>query len=113
MGITPILSVSRTKPPAHPQCNSGQRVDMCFWANLSVWMVLLSHVLSPASSTETSKALTQDNSRPGSQGLLEVLRLLSAGDHRSLNHPQSLFKILLERTGCPQRTDGTQGDCEL
>ncbi|XP_031229154.1 zinc transporter ZIP12 [Mastomys coucha] len=86
---------------------------MCFWTNLSVWMVLLSHSISLASSTETGKALTQDKSRAGSQSLLEVLRVFSAGDHRSLNHPQSLIKILLERTGCPQRTDGTQGDCKL
>ncbi|XP_052012893.1 zinc transporter ZIP12 isoform X2 [Apodemus sylvaticus] len=86
---------------------------MCFWTNLSVWMVLLSLALSLASSTETGKALTQDSSRPGSQGLLDVLRFLSAGDHPSLSHPQSLIKILLERTGCPQRTDGTRGDCTL
>ncbi|XP_021050213.1 zinc transporter ZIP12 [Mus pahari] len=86
---------------------------MCFWTNLSVWMILLSHSLSLISSTETSKALTQDSSRAGSQGLLEVLRVLSAGDHWSLSHPQSLIKILLERTGCPQRTNGTQGDCKL
>uniref|UniRef100_Q5FWH7-2 Isoform 2 of Zinc transporter ZIP12 n=1 Tax=Mus musculus TaxID=10090 RepID=Q5FWH7-2 len=86
---------------------------MCFWTNLSVWMILLSHSLSLVSSTETGKTLTQNNSRAGSQGLLEVLRVLSAGDHWSLNHPQSLIKILLERTGCPQRTDWTQGDCKL
>lgn len=73
----------------------------------------MSHSFSLASSTETSKALTQDNSRVGSHSLLEVLRVLSAGDDRSLNHPQSLIKILLERTGCPQRTDGTQEDCKL
>lgn len=76
-------------------------------------MILLSHSLSLVSSTETGKTLTQNNSRAGSQGLLEVLRVLSAGDHWSLNHPQSLIKILLERTGCPQRTDWTQGDCKL
>ncbi|EDL08065.1 mCG1029977, partial [Mus musculus] len=98
------------KPPIHPQHNPSPRVDMCFWTNLSVWMILLSHSLSLVSSTETGKTLTQNNSRAGSQGLLEVLRVLSAGDHWSLNHPQSLIKILLERTGCPQRTDWTQGD---
>lgn len=76
-------------------------------------MVLLSHSGSIASSTETSKALHQDNSRAGGQDLLEVLRVLSAGDHRSHSHPQSLIKVLLERTGCPQRKNGTQGDCEL
>uniref|UniRef100_A0A8C6N2I0 Zinc transporter ZIP12 n=1 Tax=Mus spicilegus TaxID=10103 RepID=A0A8C6N2I0_MUSSI len=101
------------KPPIHPQHNPSPRVDMCFWTSLSVWMILLSHSLSLVSSTETGKTLTQNNSRAGSQGLLEVLRVLSAGDHWSLNHPQSLIKILLERTGCPQRTDWTQGDCKL
>lgn len=112
-GTPLVISLSYAKPPTHPQGNSSQRVDMCFWTELSVWVVLVSHSFNLASSTETSKALTQDNSRVGSHSLLEVLRVLSAGDDRSLNRPQSLIKILLERTGCPQRTDGTQEDCKL
>ncbi|XP_059118434.1 zinc transporter ZIP12 isoform X4 [Peromyscus eremicus] len=87
---------------------------MCFWTNLPVLMVLLPPCfLSLVSSTETNKDLTQDTSSAGSQGLLEVLRVLSAGDHQSLNHPQSLIKILVEKTGCPQRTQEMQGDCKL
>lgn len=112
-GIPLVVSLSCTKPPTHIHSNARQRVSMCFWTNLSVWMVLLSHSLSIVSSTETRKALTQDNSRAGSQDLLEVLRVLSADDHQSHNHPQSLIKVLLERTGCPQRKNRTQGDCEL
>ncbi|KAL1783905.1 zinc transporter ZIP12 isoform X1 [Sigmodon hispidus] len=87
---------------------------MCFQKNLSVLMaLLLPYLLSLVSSTETDKALTQDKNSSGSQGLLEVLRALSAGDHQSLNHPRSLIKILLEKTGCPQRANGMQGDCKL
>ncbi|ERE80412.1 zinc transporter ZIP12 [Cricetulus griseus] len=87
---------------------------MCFGTTLSVLMMLqLSHLLSLVFSTETDKALTQDNSSAGSPGLLEVLRVLSAADHQSLSHPRSLMKILFEKTGCPQRTNRMQGDCKL
>ncbi|XP_036043585.1 zinc transporter ZIP12 isoform X4 [Onychomys torridus] len=87
---------------------------MCFRTNLLVLMVLLPPcLLSLVSSTETNRDLTQDTSSAGSQGLLEVLRVLSANDRQSLNHPQSLIKILVEKTGCPQRTHGMQGDCKL
>ncbi|XP_041486769.1 zinc transporter ZIP12 isoform X2 [Microtus oregoni] len=90
------------------------RVDMCTLTNLSVVMVLLlSYLLGLVSSTEADKALTQDTSSTGSQGLLEVLRGLSVGANQSLNHPRSLIKILLEKTGCPQRTNGKQGVCKL
>ncbi|XP_075826650.1 zinc transporter ZIP12 isoform X1 [Microtus pennsylvanicus] len=85
------------------------RVDMCTPTDLSVVMVLLlSYLLGLVSSTEADKALTQDTSSTGSQGLLEVLRGLSVGANQSLNHPRSLIKILLEKTGCPQRTNGKQ-----
>nr|XP_042134011.1 zinc transporter ZIP12 isoform X2 [Peromyscus maniculatus bairdii] len=87
---------------------------MCFRTNPPVLMLLLPLcLLSLVSSAETNKDLTQDTSRTGSQGLLEVLRVLSAGDHQSLNHPRSLIKILVEKTGCPQRTHGMQRDCKL
>ncbi|XP_028726340.1 zinc transporter ZIP12 [Peromyscus leucopus] len=87
---------------------------MCFRTNPPVLMVLLPLcLLSLVSSAETNKDLTQDTSSAGSQGLLEVLRVLSAGDHQSLNHPRSLIKILVEKTGCPQRTHGMRGDCKL
>lgn len=87
---------------------------MCFGTSLSVLTVLqLSCLVSLVFSTETDKALTQDNSSAGSQGLLEVLRVLSAGDHQSLHHPRSLMKILFEKTRCPQRANGMQGDCKL
>ncbi|XP_055449782.1 zinc transporter ZIP12 [Psammomys obesus] len=86
---------------------------MCFWTNLSVLVVLLSYPLSLVSSAETDKVRTQDSSRAGGQGLLQVLSVLSVGDRRSLDHPQSLIKILFERTGCPQRTNGMQEDCKL
>ncbi|XP_050000711.1 zinc transporter ZIP12 isoform X5 [Alexandromys fortis] len=90
------------------------RVDMCPLTNLSVVMVLLlSYLLGLVSSTEADKALTQDTSSTGSQGLLEVLRGLSVGANQSLNHPRSLIKILLEKTGCPQRTNGKQRVCKL
>ncbi|XP_051007253.1 zinc transporter ZIP12 [Acomys russatus] len=79
---------------------------MCFWTKLSVLMMLLPCPLSLDSTTETGKV-------SGSQGLLQVLRVLSAGDHRSLDHSRSLIKILFEKTGCPQRTNGMQGDCKL
>lgn len=84
---------------------------MCTLTNLSVLMV--SYLLGLVSSTQADKALTQDDSSAGSQGLLEVLRGLSVGANQSLNHPRSLIKILLEKTGCPQRTNGKQRVCKL
>ncbi|KAK7823841.1 hypothetical protein U0070_020512 [Myodes glareolus] len=90
------------------------RENMCTLTNLSVLMeLLLAYLLCLVSPTEAGKALTQDTSSAGSQGLLEVLRGLSVGANQSLNHPRSLIKILLEKTGCPQRANGIQRVCKL
>lgn len=90
------------------------RENMCTLTNLSVLMVpLLAYLLCLVSPTEAGKALTQDTSSAGSQGLLEVLRGLSDGANQSLNHPRSLIKILLEKTECPQRANGIQRVCKL
>lgn len=110
----PLVGRSPTHSPHRRPAQAKGSVDMCTLTNLSVLMVLLlAYLLCLVSPTEAGKALPQDTSSAGSQGLLEVLRGLSDGANQSLNHPRSLIKILLEKTGCPQRANGIQRVCKL
>lgn len=88
---------------------------MCLWTRFSGSCLPLLLLLGLVPSTETEERSAQDSSGAwGAAGqLTEVLRVLSAGDHPPLNHSRSFFKTLLEKTGCPRRTNGMRGGCNL
>ncbi|XP_060048221.1 zinc transporter ZIP12 isoform X3 [Erinaceus europaeus] len=81
---------------------------MCLWTKLSMFWVLL-FLLHLVPSAETENRSTQGNRGPWNPDqVVEVLGLLSAG-----NHSRNLIRTLLEKAGCPRKRSTTQGDCNL
>ncbi|XP_029810336.1 zinc transporter ZIP12 [Suricata suricatta] len=87
---------------------------MRFWKELLALGVPFVLLPSLVPSTETERPRAQESSSTWNPGhLTGVLQALSADDSLPRNHSRSLMKTLLEKTGCPQRTHGTQEDCNL
>lgn len=111
-----VLHGQQQAAPLHQPLTRGKgRVEMRFWTKLPGCGGPFFLLLSLVPSTETERHSTQESrsSTWNSGHLTAVLRALSAGLPPPRNHSGSLLKTLLEKAGCPRRSHGTQGDCNL